>query len=239
MRRGQPFAAGAVLSLCSIKPHFFLLLPVFLLSRYFSESTAERNPNARRELRSFGFGFMAAGGILLAASFAAGGIAWPVRYLELLARHPDPQVDHMPTLRGAFAHWPAGWPLKWSLILFTAGAVWVAARRLSFDSGFGLVLIAGLLISPHAYAHDCALLLPGCAALYEECHGWLREGWLRPVISALQVPVLFVLVIVSPAGAAVISVLLLMLIGGIAWELRPDAFRTAPRQNLAPAVLVK
>ena len=79
MRRGRDVVAGAVLSLCAIKFHMFLLLPVVLLV------------HRRWQVLKGG---LIGGLILLAISFLSEGVRWPMQYARLLlSSELDPCID--------------------------------------------------------------------------------------------------------------------------------------------------
>lgn len=140
-RRDLP--AGLALSLCAIKFHLFLLLPALLL--------AQRKGRILAGL---------AGGVAawIALSFVAGGLDWPLRYTRVVfAQSVSPRFESMPNLHGLLAGAPiAEWTLSVAVLLLSC----VTFRRASFQDGFAICLLGGLLISRHAYVADCLLLLP-------------------------------------------------------------------------------
>lgn len=148
MERQRPFAAGLMWSLCAIKPHLVLLLPVVLI--------------LHRKWRALAGG-VAGGAVLAALCFLAQGPQWASEYLSLLARdelHPNPQL--MPNLMAAGAAFPAlaSKPLAIAASLCAAAVAWVAfARSAHWATAFALCFPASLLLSAHAYAQDAALLM--------------------------------------------------------------------------------
>ena len=67
MRRKQPGVAGLAASICLVKFHLFLMIPVWIC--------------ARKQWR-FAWGLAVGGAGLVALSFVAGGWDWPMRYLS-------------------------------------------------------------------------------------------------------------------------------------------------------------
>lgn len=142
--RGTP--AGLVLSLCAIKFHLFLTLPIWLLSR-----------TGRPLLKGFAAGTAA----LVLISFAAGGWSWPAEYLtQLQSSEISPAETQMPNLRGLFIGLPGVLYLEAGAALAVGWACWKAVKSPEPAYGFAAVLLGGLLISRHAYISDCVILLP-------------------------------------------------------------------------------
>ncbi|HUP02655.1 MAG TPA: glycosyltransferase family 87 protein [Bryobacteraceae bacterium] len=149
----RPFAAGLALSLCLAKFHLLALLPVFLWVH-------------RR--RAIG-GFLAGAAFLGMFSFVVAGWNWPSAYLAVL-RLPQisPSIQSMPNLHGLAL--PPAWEAALSLVVFAA-ALWAVAAA---EAGLALAvtLLAGILLSYHAYLADLTILLPALLALW----GWLRRA---------------------------------------------------------------
>jgi hypothetical protein len=153
--RTRPFTAGVVLSLCAIKFHLFLLLPLLIIGQ--------------KRWRLLG-GLVAGGAALAAISFAA---ASPNRYLDILTRPgiaPEPQI--MPNFHGLLLGVPYGWLMELLLGLATAVAVWLISRRSDFEYALAAALVGGLLISHHAYPQDCTLLLPALLIVMARSSDW-------------------------------------------------------------------
>ena len=146
-RKKRDFAAGMAFSLCAEKFHFFVLLPLWLA--------------AQRRYRILS-GLAAGGLMLLGLSFLAGGWNWPVRYIAFL-RSPEihPNLSHAPNLHGLASYLPHGIWLEIGMSLVVVAATWPVVRRPApLEWGLSGVLVAGLLLSVHAYPQDCTLLLP-------------------------------------------------------------------------------
>jgi hypothetical protein len=147
LERRRPWIAGVLFSLCICKFHLALGIPVMLA--------------AQKRWRSMIAG--AAASLALAATgFPIEGPHWIDRYLTTL-RAPEFSPAHyrMPTLYG-IACW-----LPHAAAIEIAGAVAVAVLlgalcRGTRDLGMAGAAAAacGLILGRHAYAGDCALLIP-------------------------------------------------------------------------------
>lgn len=148
---------------------------------------------------------------LLVLSFIAGGRNWPANYLRFLtdpANNPYPGV--MPNLHGMMAHLRGSTLLEPGAAGMVATLVWLASR----DSAIGIAaaLVGGILTAPHAYMHDCALLIPAILIVLPRAELNLTRylGWF------LLTPVPYVLLLVQiafPLRAA-----LLIFVTVLAWE---------------------
>jgi len=144
----RDFAAGLVLSLCAAKFHLALGIPIFLL--------------ARRRWGALAGG-LAGGVVLLAVSFAAEGPEWPARLLQLSSVSDfSPSPAKMPNLFGLTHELPCGAAVEAVLAVLALVAVWIVSRRSALAIGATAAVLAGLLISHHAYVYDAVLLLPAC-----------------------------------------------------------------------------
>jgi hypothetical protein len=155
LETGWSGSGGVVLSLCAIKWNLFLMLPMFLL-RF-------------RSARFWG-GFVIGTLIVLLISFAVAGVSWPVEYLRLLQKPElSPHIDGMPTLRGLFSGIPRRVYFVTTYALAALGVMilnwFVVFRTASREYAMAATCISGLLITPHAYPYDCALLIPFLIAL--------------------------------------------------------------------------
>ncbi len=146
-RRGRDFTAGLLLSLCLVKFHLFVPVPLVVL--------------IHRRWRML-VGGAAGTGVLMLVSFAVAGMDWPLRFLAMIGNpelHPGP--EHMPTLRGlVFALTGENRALEIALgVPVVALVAWLASRIRSFDTALGLSLAGGLLVGHHAYMQDCLMVL--------------------------------------------------------------------------------
>lgn len=143
LKRDRDFKAGLVMSLCAIKPHLFFSLPFFI---------------AGRKLWRFGAGLATGGAILIALSFAGAG----PRAVQLFAHtatlsQTNEGVDIMTNLHGLFL---GNLAAELGVACVLAALVWFVARRSTFEWSWAAMLASGLLMSHHAYAADCTLLIP-------------------------------------------------------------------------------
>ncbi|MDE3194809.1 MAG: DUF2029 domain-containing protein [Acidobacteriota bacterium] len=142
----RPLAAGLILSLCAMKFHLFLLLPVALL--------------AARRWKMLA-GLTAAGAGIFGLCFVAAGPHWLGPYLQaVLNPATNPHADMMPNLRGLVAGLPDAGPLEILLGLGVAACVWRIAARQSLAAGMAGAVLGGLLVSHHDYLADLVLLVP-------------------------------------------------------------------------------
>lgn len=138
-----------------MKWNLFLTLPLFLV----------RFRSAR-----FLLGFFIVLTIILLISFAVAGTGWPGEYLRLLQRPElSPHVDGMPNLRGLLSGIPRHSYFVTAYVLATISVVilnwFVVFRTANLEYAMAATCISGLLITPHAYLYDCALLIPSLVAL--------------------------------------------------------------------------
>ena len=163
IERGKPRLAGMVFALCLCKFHLALGIPILL--------AAQRRWSALVSAA-------AAGAALLAACFAIEGPSWPARYMDGF-RMPSfsPAAYRMPNLHG-IAYW-LPWPAAVEAILAIGVIVllWSICRNTPHLGVAGAAAAAaGLLLGGHAYANDCALLVPLLAFTIQR-HGvakWLK-----------------------------------------------------------------
>ncbi len=149
--RGNDYGAGLALSLCAIKFHLFVLLPLLFW---------------RQRKRRMAAGFASGAAALLTISFAVEGWRWPLAYFAVLTDgRVHPGADSMPNLHGLFAALPYGAYLETLAVVAVVAAAWIVLRAASFPSGLALTLLGGLLLSYHSYMMDAAILLPALLIL--------------------------------------------------------------------------
>jgi Glycosyltransferase family 87 len=141
----RPVLAGLILSLCAIKIHLFVLVPLAL---------------ARHGRWKTLLGTVAGGMVLLGLSFYAAGGDWIGEYLRVLGR-PEihPQVKLMGNLRSLAAGLgvePAGWVLVALTAVLTAWLLW---KSKSVSEALLYALAAALILNWHVYLQDFTLLL--------------------------------------------------------------------------------
>jgi hypothetical protein len=151
--RTHPFAAGAALWLCMLKPHLLLPFAAVLLLWTIREGR---------------FRMLAGAAVALAASTA---VAWALdphawsQYATMAAGSKVEQ-EYIPCISVALRLWlrPAALWLQW--LPCAAGSVFAVVyywrRRAFWDwgSGGGLLLLISVLVAPYAWVSDTALALP-------------------------------------------------------------------------------
>lgn len=197
-RRGRDFSAGAVLSLCAIKPHLFVLVPLVVA--------------VQRRWRFFA-GAAAGGTLLMVVSFLAEGTGWVVEYIHTLGDpRIHPNLGVMPTLRNLVAM--AGGPpwLYWALCVLTAIAVAVVAfRSARLETGLAAALAGGLAANYHTYLPDTVLLLPAFALLRAvRLSGWPLWPWVL-----LLSPMGWLLYLAGPPWRALFILAVLCALAGL------------------------
>lgn len=197
--RERPVVAGLLVSLCSIKFHLFLLVPVAVV--------------VKRQWRYLA-GAAAGLAVLVGVSTVAAGWGWWNGYWKLLATsslHED--TGSMPAWRGVIygmlgRDWVAG---EVALGVATAALVgWVARRVQDLRLALSLSLTAGVLVSHHAYLQDLFVLFL-TAATAGAAEGYKR---LRVAAFVMALPPVGLLVFAGApwAAAAPLGLLLLLLI---------------------------
>ncbi|MGD0014076.1 MAG: glycosyltransferase family 87 protein, partial [Bryobacteraceae bacterium] len=199
MRAGRPFAAGLVFALCASKFQLFLLVPFWIVAQ---------------RLWQFGRGFVTGAGCLVAVSFLAGGLRWPLRFLALLTDPvTNPSGDVMPNLYGIFAQMPHGLTLEIaSAVGISAVALW-SFRRMSFEYGLAMTTAAGILIGHHAYVNDCAILIPGLLILYWQA----KTAGERLFAVVMFTPFVYIGSLAGPVLVTVTRLTLVSFVGLLAW----------------------
>jgi hypothetical protein len=155
LRSGRHLSAGLVLSLCGVKFHLFLLLPLLIVARRLWRTAA---------------GLAVGAAFLFTASCLVAGWDWPVRYVHLLRLNETMQDSHsyMPTLLGLFHRLPVPLAAVLPSAAVVVAATWLVLRRSNLPFSFAFVLLAALLLSPHAFVYDLMILLPLYFSLAEQ-----------------------------------------------------------------------
>lgn len=201
-RATRPFLAGLVLSLCAAKFHLFVFLPVLLW---------------RHKLMR---GFVAGGAALMGISFAAGGWTWPRQYLAILCQGVvSPGAQLMPNLHGLFDGWKYAGIWEWTAAVLVAIAVVRIVRYTDFRHGLAAVLVAGLLVSHHAYLSDCGLLIP---VLLIDMPA--LRAWGRPVALWLLAPASGLLLLTGHPGGDLTRLAIVVLFVAMSCQGRIRAF---------------
>lgn len=178
LNRRRDFAAGLVFSLCAIKFHLFLLVPVWIVAR---------------RLWGFAGGLAVGGAVLALLSLAAAGPGGFLAFARAASSSiVSPGLDVMPNLNGLFH---GNGRLELAATLTVAALVWLAARRGSQSWALAATLVGGLLTSHHAYAADCALLLPALLVMESETD----RSWQRRLALFLMAPIVYIGMYAGPA----------------------------------------
>jgi len=200
VRKRRLTLAGAVASLCIAKFQLFLLIPVWIC--------------ARKQWR-FARGLLAGCAALVALSFAANGWSWPLRYLTLL-REPanNPYHEAMPNLLALFE----GVPHEEALGIFAAIAlailIWIACRRRHSQWSFAATLAGSLLIAPHDFMADCAILIPAALPLLNSSAISLQTA----LYLYLVTPIPWILLLAGSGGTTRLALCAFVL--SAAWDAR-------------------
>ncbi|MEP7353089.1 MAG: glycosyltransferase family 87 protein [Acidobacteriota bacterium] len=147
-RKHRDFLAGLVFSLCAIKFHLFLLVPLLLL--------------LKQRWRIFG-GAASGTVALFLVGLAGAGTDSIAQYLNTLC---NPWINFsaemMPSLHGLVATLGAGSTIELALTGFVILAfVWICQKSDDFEFLFAVCLLGSLLVSYHSGIADGLLLLLG------------------------------------------------------------------------------
>ena len=214
LNRRRDFAAGLLFSLCAIKFHLFLMVPVWILAR---------------RLWRFAGGMAAGGAVLAALALAAAGTGGFRAFLRT-ASNPavSPGLDVMPNLNGLFQ---GNGALELAAALAVASLVWLISRRAGTRWALGATLAGGLLTSHHAYVADCALLLPALLVMLSET----RLAWQRGLALLLMAPFVYIGVYAGPAVLATRLAIVVLFLSFAAVPLTPKSpVPPAPSQTPLP-----
>jgi Glycosyltransferase family 87 len=147
LRREADFTAGLLLSLCAIKPHLFVLVPIVMV--------VHRRWNV---LKGAALGGLA----LIGISFAANGSDWPGRFLEAISNPIiHPVIGSMTAIYNAtqFLFGANPVPELVAAVVAAAGLAWITAKSDDIAIPYALALVLGLLVGHHANMQDTVLAL--------------------------------------------------------------------------------
>ena len=216
LQRGRTTLAGVVLALCLCKFHLAAGIPLVLAAK-----------QCWRTLISGGITCA----FLLSTGFLIEGSTWPARYMAVFRESAfSPAEERMPNLRG-LAHWlPQPVLVQLLLALALAALLVLVARKLD-NIGFIAALAAacGLLLAPHGYGNDCALLIPLLAQLLSD-KSFPAYARVWALLMATPVPILLLASDSPVAGqvmivAFVVTVLMAVLLSAKSAE-SPGAIRS-------------
>jgi hypothetical protein len=195
-RRKMEFLGGLVLSLCAIKFHLFLFLPILLL--------------AEKRWRILGG---AASGVALLAALGVlvNGMDSTRQYVRVL-RDPwiNPSAIGMPNLHGLVAVWHGDARLE--LLLGAAvllAFLWTTQRSKSYEFLLAASLVCGLLVSFHSGVADDVVLVPA----FVLAAGASASAALRASAALILTPVPYFMALAGAPYSAFLPIALLLLLG--------------------------
>ena len=216
LRHDRPVRAGLWFSLCSVKFHLFLLLPVLILGR---------------RMWRFGSGLGIGGTVLLAISLLMEGPAWLLRYPSIITdSRVNPAADRMPTLHAFLTYFHAPLWVEILGVALIALCALVIIRSVELPYALGVVLAAGPLLAVHAYLSDCSLLLPAGLALFTQTRFLL----VRVLVVAVMCPPVLDPMKDGYPGSLLVPGLLLALFAAMTYEAM--VLRRAPAVQPADAL---
>jgi hypothetical protein len=203
----RPFQAGAILSLCAIEPHLCLLLPVLILGR---------------GMWRFGIGLLTGGAVLFALSFLAAGPTWIEAFVQTAAlSQTNPEIASMPNLNG-LVNGSSVWEMIGAFVV--CAPLWRVIRCSNLEWAVAVTLVAGVLVSHHAYIADCAILLPALLIAREQA----SRKWQRTLTLFLITPAAYVWVYFTGLSVLTRTAVILFAISFVAAPERVEALQTVP-----------
>lgn len=208
LRSGRQMLCGAILALCAVKIHLFLLLPIWILTQRLWRVVA---------------GILVGGAFLFGLCFVAGGPAWissffAVAFLDSV----NPGVAGMPN---TFSLSGGSSLLELLLDVPVVIAVFLSSRRVEAgrvpEFGLYAAIAGGVLIGHHSYVADSLLFLPGCLWCIERA----EKSWQRNLA-------LFMLSPFSTVWSLVLNVAVLMRLSLYGWVLAMPWIRTAESMSI-------
>lgn len=191
------FAAGAVLALCAFKGHLFLLVPLAIIMH--------------RRWRYL-LGSVATGVVLALVGLWGAGLAANRHLIEgMLQAHNSPYGDIMPSLRAiAGENAPLFLTLAALAVMLT---IYLVRESRTFEEAFAFCLISGVLISFHAYLHDCMLVLFGVVLLYPT----VQSKTLRVLLAIAVLPPFYICSMAGRPYSIAFPILILITLAVAAW----------------------
>jgi hypothetical protein len=195
-RRGKPVASGAILALMLFKFHLVLLWPVALL--------------LQKRWRMLA-GYCAGAAVEIVISLALGGLADARLYVSLLRNksldHLSPSPQLMVRFEGFLANLGIG--ATWASALLIGAIVIVFLVAIRSAPLFVLAPLASLLVVPHVYGYDAAVLLgPILWVIFE----W-KDKAARIMAALLSTPICFGFALADKPWAIISSASLMVFFG--------------------------
>jgi len=195
-RSSKHFSAGLILSLCAIKFHLFLFLPVLWL--------------LKKRWRILG-GAICGSIILTVFGMLSIGIASIPQYLNALR---DSSINFsatvMPNLHGLVATLHGGLRLEFFLVAVVFMAFGLLTQKTNnYELLFAASLVCGLLVSFHSGIYDDVVLLPVFVLVTGSCDNVSIRSWLALILT----PIPYFLNLADAPYSAVLPMSLLLLLG--------------------------
>ena len=195
VRRKRDFAAGLVLSLCAIKFHLFLFVPIFLV--------------VKKRWGILGGGVLGTA-LLTALGVLVGGVDSTRAFVKTLR---DPWINAsatiMPNIHGLVATLHGDVWLEALLAAFVVGVfLWILARTGNYELLLAAAVVCGLLVSFHSEVFDDILLLAVFVAVVGNCAG----APLRAASALILTPIPYFMVLAGAPYGALLPLSLLALL---------------------------
>jgi len=184
----RPFAAGAALWLCALKPHLFLPFAVAL---------------AAWIVISRSYKLLAGAAASLALTSAAASLIDPRiwrNYVDMM-RSPAVENDFIPCIPDAVRHWfmpqsalpqylPAALCCAWALVYY-----WRRRNAWDWLSNGSPLMLVSLLFAPYCWLYDQCLAMPALIQGAHVTHSRILPGILALIILTADIEICFVKVI--------------------------------------------
>jgi hypothetical protein len=195
-RQKRNFLAGMLLSLCAIKFHLFLFVPLLLL--------------LKRRWSILGGGAAGTAILTLFGMLVAGPGALR-QYVNVLR---DPWINYkatvMPNLHGLVATLHGDARMEFALVaIVAAGFLWTLSKTENYEFLFAASLVAGLLVSFHSGMTDDLILLPAFVLVMGSC----TQPALRVAAGLILTPIPYFMVMADAPYSAIVPVTLLLMLG--------------------------
>jgi len=207
-RSGRPFLGGLLFSVCAVKFHLFLLVPVALL--------------CRREWRMLWGGF--AGGVVLAGISFLVDPHWLAQYGAALS---DPRIhasiDAHITVRALVVALTGqeGVPLIVGCLLVAAAAIWAIGRTDNLETSIAIALFADVILGYHIFVYDASILF--LVAVLVARHP------AREIVTLSLLPPVYLLGLLPGVFHAVLPAVLLAIFGSVLVSENQPGIGLAPR----------
>lgn len=210
-RAGRPFLAGLVFSLCAVKIHLFLLVPVALVFR-----------KEWRMLTGGAVGVVS----LTALSFAVVGHNWLPEYF-LILKNPQIHTSNsaLTNLRGlvlSVTGQEGVVPLIVCSLMVAGVAVYGMWRSRDLEVSLALALLSGVVTAYHTFIYDLTLFLLVAVLLARH---------IRNHVGFAVLPGLYLFVFLPPPYRAALPAVLVMMVGAVmTWGAMPSNGERTPAE---------